>query len=69
MFLFKKSVSDQPPRLEEAVPYVTNVYQYMTNKKLFLERVALQNNNWASGHHFVGKHSQRARSCNAVSGQ
>jgi hypothetical protein len=40
MFLFKKSVSDQPPRLEEAVPYVTNVYQYMTNKKLFLERVA-----------------------------
>ncbi|CAI6091928.1 unnamed protein product [Clonostachys chloroleuca] len=39
MFLFKKRVSDQPPRLEEAVPYVTNVYQYMTNKKLFLERV------------------------------
>jgi hypothetical protein len=29
----------QPPRLREPIPYVSNIWLYMTNKKEFLKRI------------------------------
>ncbi|KAK6957327.1 hypothetical protein Daesc_000110 [Daldinia eschscholtzii] len=31
--------SQQPPRLGETIPYVSNIWQYMTNNRLFMTRV------------------------------
>ncbi|RYP60190.1 hypothetical protein DL771_010600 [Monosporascus sp. 5C6A] len=37
--LTKRNDTKRPPRLRETIPFVSNAWQYMTNKKLFLDRV------------------------------
>ncbi|KAK6197112.1 hypothetical protein LQW54_010907 [Pestalotiopsis sp. IQ-011] len=34
-----RSKVKQPPRIDETIPFVSNALQFMTNKKLFIERV------------------------------
>ncbi|KAK8859640.1 25-hydroxycholesterol 7-alpha-hydroxylase [Apiospora arundinis] len=35
----RQSPPNQPPRLKEAIPFVTNAWQFMTNKKHFITRI------------------------------
>jgi hypothetical protein len=34
-----KDKAREPPRLSETIPFVSNAWQFMTNKRLFINRV------------------------------
>lgn len=38
-FLLDPKHDLQPPRLRETIPYVSNIWLYMTNKKEFLRKI------------------------------